>query len=83
MDKIVYSLRAKDIFVQLLTGVGKTIVVEVAAFLEEGKITIVVVLYRSIRDTLVNSLREKRIKVNDYHSEARRAVNIVIIMLKT
>ena len=83
VDKMVYSPRAKDIFVQLPTGAGKTMVVEVAAFLEEGKTTIVVVPYRSIRDALVNSLREKGIEVNDYHSEAGRAVNVVIIVLET
>ncbi|KAK5311055.1 hypothetical protein LTR93_011842 [Exophiala xenobiotica] len=83
VEKMVYSSREKDMIVQLPTGAGKTIVVEVAAYLEEGKTTIVVVPYRSIQDALVRSLREKGIDVNDYHSEAARAVNVVVIVLET
>lgn len=83
VDRLVYGPRDHDLVVQLPTGAGKTVVIEVAACLEGGKTVVVVVPYRSVRDALVTGLRQKGIDVDDYRSEGWRAVDVVVVVLET
>ncbi|KAK5203070.1 hypothetical protein LTR96_011315 [Exophiala xenobiotica] len=83
VEALVYGPRENDVIVQLPTGAGKSILIEISAYLDPGKTVIVVVPYRSLRDAFVDALRRKGIPTDDFRSDGWGATQVVVIVLET
>ncbi|EXJ82265.1 hypothetical protein A1O3_06078 [Capronia epimyces CBS 606.96] len=83
VEELVYRRPRHALMVQLPTGTGKTVLMEVAALLAETKTTVVVVPYRSLRRDLVARLRQRGFDINNRESDRWRAVHLVVVVLET